>query len=532
MRVLTMLCVTASVITAQSPLTTTFANNNGGAAGGAVYFELECFDPAGLTISSIDLNFGGAGGEAGSIDIYLKADGSSMPHTSTDWVGPVTSGAIASTAAAGSPTSVTLTPGLQLGTGCRVGVAIVANGLAHAYTTAGTGFQTVYSTAELEFSGGEASNLPFMGTVFSPRLANAAFNYTSGGICPSIAKADPQGDGCVRAFTSFYEQLTPAGMDLSGSRLVTATPNAQGGYDISVSAAQVLPIGSIGTPETLVLADDGQVAPGTLGLSVGSNCWVAFGAGNSNAFAPSVATMLDNPETAIYSWTDLDPTDTESGSVLYEEDAVAGTALITYDGVFGWGTTDPNTVQFFVNTATGVFTISWGVLSTNNPEDWLVGYSVGGTSADPGATDLSELITPEFLSTAAEDTIPLALTAVSRPVQANNAVPFEVTTENIPSTVLSQIGIIGMGRPGAPLDGIGLPGCFLHASLDVIDFVIAPPVSSPSYTWTALTLPPHNVWRRQFEFNVQAVVFGTPANSFLGLGALTSNGLKCVTGKL
>ena len=531
MRLLSALLLTTAAITAQSPLSTTFANNNGGADGGAVYFELECLDPAGLTVTDFDLNFGGAGGLAGSIDVYIKSGGSS-PHTSPDWL-MVSSGAVASTAAAGTPTAVPLATGISLGTGCRIGVAIVANGIAHAYTTAGTGFPTTYTSAELELSGGEASNVPFTGTLFSPRLVNTSVYYTSGGSCPDFASVTTQGEGCVRAFTSFYEEMTPADFDLSGWRLL-GTPSSNGGYQVNVAPGSVLPLGSVGTPmELTTMPDDGQLAPGTLGLSVGSNCWVAFGAGNSNTFAPSVTTMLDNPDRAIYSWTDFDPSDTESGSIFYEEDAVAGTALITYDGVFGWGTTDPNTVQFFVNTNTGLYTITWGVVSTNNPENWLVGYSVAGTSADPGPVDVSTAITPVTLLTDPIDQLPLALTAVGRPVQGATAVPFEVTTENIPATVVSQLGIIGLSRPGAPLDTLGLPGCFLNSSLDVLDFVLAPPVASPSYTWTALTLPDVSTSFSGFEFNVQAVVFGTAANSFfLGLGALTSNGLKCTVGSL
>ena len=59
MRILSTLAAVVSLSAlafAQSPLTTTFANNNGNAAGGAIYFDLDVLDPAGVTIYNIDIN--------------------------------------------------------------------------------------------------------------------------------------------------------------------------------------------------------------------------------------------------------------------------------------------------------------------------------------------------------------------------------------------------------------------------------------------------------------------------------------------
>ena len=56
----------AAAISAQSPLTTTFANNNGGSVGGGVYFDLNVTAAGGITITGLDLNLTGTG----SVEVY------------------------------------------------------------------------------------------------------------------------------------------------------------------------------------------------------------------------------------------------------------------------------------------------------------------------------------------------------------------------------------------------------------------------------------------------------------------------------
>ncbi|HEB54267.1 MAG TPA: hypothetical protein ENI87_13525 [bacterium] len=530
MRTLFAAILTTAAITAQSPLTTTFANNNGGALGGAVYFELECLDPAGVFITSIELNFGNAS-TGGTVELYLK-DGSDDPHTSPDWVGPVSTGTVTTLNPAGTPTTVDLAPSFQLGAGCKVGVALVcSSGLQHAYTTATT-LPTTYSTAELELTVGGGSNVPFSGSLFSPRLVNISIPYTSGGTCPSIATVYPQGDGCGGAavYASFYELFSPASStDLDGQEIV-ATPKVGGGFDITLQAGTINPVGSLDPAAVpLVLGDDVSVAVGSYGVEVFSNNQVAFGPGNSTNWSPTVTAMLSNPSTAIYCWSDHSPNLSGSGPVVYEEDA-SGQVQVTYDGVFMFGTTDPTTVQYRIDTVGGGWTLSIGTLAPTSPEDYLIGYSIGGASADPGNTDITA--TAPFSIEAADDVTPnLALTASNRPIQGNSPVPFDVTTENIPAGALSHIGIFGLSRPNLPLDSLGLPGCFLHASLDVLMFEVLP-AGTTSHTWTAVTLPASGPFRRVYNFDLQSVVFGTSVNNYLGLGAITSNGLKCKTGKL
>lgn len=521
-----------AALTAQSPLTTTFANNNGGASGGAIYFELEALDPAGLTITDIDLNLQGTGGTTATFDLYLQpltAAGTVDPVG--DWVGPVSTGSAAATSAAGTPTAFALSTPLSLGAGCRFGVAVTGD-FAHAYTTGSTTVGSNYATAELELLAFGASNTPFSGPVFQPRVVNTNIYYTSGGSCPSVASATPRGDGCVEQVSSFYEQLTPSGFDLNGMKL-TATNNGSG-FDITLAAGAGFTVPA-GAAELVGLGDDTQVDTntfgGTLGLVAGSNCWLATGAGNSNGFSPSVSTMLGNPSTGVYSWTDLQPNAAGSGQVYYDEPS-AGVGRLTYDGVYGWNTTDQNFVQITLDTNTGDFSIEWGATGAGNPEDTLVGYSVGGSSNDPGATDISAAAP---FSIADADAPALALSAVGRPIQdPSAAVAYDATTDNIGGGAFMHFGLVGFANSGITLNNLGFPaGCTLYAAPALVrpKLFVPPGGGAPSsYTWTALTIPSEaTLMLSGYEFTLQAVTLD------LGLGSGTSrasNAVDCVVGSL
>ncbi|MGC6488632.1 MAG: hypothetical protein ACON4Z_13375 [Planctomycetota bacterium] len=516
----------AAAVTAQGPLSTTFANNNGGIPGGAVYFDLECLDPNGISIQSLDLNFSNAAGAAGTVEVYIK-DASWAPHTDA-WIGPVSTGTVGPTLATGNPTPVTLSAPIELGPGCKFGFAVVADAtLSHAYTTA-TFLPTVYSTPELALTVGGASNTPFTGISWSPRLANVNVHYTSGGTCPAPASATQVGTGCLAQFASFYEAL-PAGLfDLDGQKL-SATPDFFGGFDVTLApgAGFTPPVGSVAMPLGDDEAFDTAAVGGTLGLFVGSNCWVAEGAGNAATFAPNVPEFLANPSRGVYSWTDLQPDAIGSGLVYYHESA--GVATVTYDGVFGWGTQDRNFVQIVLDTTSGAWSIEWAGVAATNPEAMLVGASPAGVSADPGATDISA----GALSLAVTDIPPLELVATGRPVQGAANSLFEVTTTNIPPSAVAHVRLIGLTPTGVPLDGFGLLGCFQYLAVLDSETNIFFPTSTPTFTW-GIPLPAvaTNSLVGQ-EFYLQSWVFGVSANNFLnGMGAVTSNALRCKIGTL
>lgn len=326
------------------------------------------------------------------------------------------------------------------------------------------------------------------------------------------------GQGCIREFASFYEQMSTAAFDLTNTDLQAIDTGA--GYAVLVTPGfGPLPIGSLDPAggQLLSLPDDGQAPAGTLGMTVGSNGWLARGPGNSNAFVPSVTTMLSNPQEAVYTWTDLQPNTT--GQVVYEEDPATGQTRVTYDGVHGWNTPDPCYIQIDYNVVTGNWTVRFGVVGFANPEDWIVGYSPSGASLDPGPVDISA---SQVLLTQANDVQPLGLEANTNPVVGAS---WDLSVTDIPSSTVFGLTIWGLGDPAIlDLGFLGLPGCQLRSDLDLVVGPWAPTGASYAYS---IAVPTNGALNGASLFT-QAATFGVPAVT--PFGAITSNGIRGVLG--
>ncbi len=335
------------------------------------------------------------------------------------------------------------------------------------------------------------------------------------------AKNTVLGQGCIGQYVSFYEQMDTASFDLTDTD-ITGTNTGAGYVVLPTPGTGPLAVGGIdplgGT--VLVLPDDGQVVAGTLGMTVGSNGWMALGAGNSNGFAPTPAIMLGNPSESVYTWTDLQP-DT-SGTVTYEEDVATGQTRVTYDGVNGWNTLDPVFIQIDYNVNSGDWAIRFGVVGFANPEDWIVGYSPAGVSADPGGVDISATA---VIITAATDIIPLSLAAITRPVLGTS---WDLEVNDIPASTVFGVTFFGLADPMLlDLGFLGMPGCQLRSSLDLTDGPWLPSGSTHAYN---LALPATPLNLLGFELFTQAATFGTPpVNSF---GAISSNGINGTLGDI
>jgi hypothetical protein len=158
-------------------------------------------------------------------------------------------------------------------------------------------------------------------------------------------------------------------------------------------------------------------------------------------------------------------------------------------------------------------------MSTTNTSaaGYLVGYSPGGNNVDPGNTDISVALSSGAIITAATDLLPLSMTAVNRPITGTN---WNRTVGNIPAGSPFGMTIYGIADPNIPdLGFIGMPGCPLRSTLDLIDgpFLIGGPTANVSFPI------PNNPAILNFHLFTQGVVFTIPPlNAF---GAITSNGI-------
>ncbi len=513
----------AASLQAQSPLTTLFANNNSGSVGGCVMFDLTVNVPIALT--SIDVNVNTPLGVAASLDILTCATSYIGNETNAAAWTLVGSGSTAATSALNTPTNMLLTTPIVLAPG-TYGIQLKANGFGHAYTN-GNGANQVYSNSELTLSAGAAQNTQYSAP-FTPRVFNGALYYNiSGG---NYASASSFGAGCLRSLASFYENFASASsFDLANSALTMV--NTGTGYTILPGISPFIPPTPLASP--LTLGDDTETTvtlatsfpyPGgsTPALTVCSNGFVSAGPGNGTGYTPTATTMLNNPQAGWYHWHDFNPGAAGSGQVKFEQ--VGNLAVITFDGVFDFGgtsTASANTFQFQFDTASGNVHMAWQSLSLAG-NGILVGYSPGGTSADPGSSDLSVRI-PATFTLGAADQLPLALGLSARPVIGTTV---NWSTTNVPAT--SGLGILGLGFsaivPGFDLTLLGAPGCFQHVGVSATTAFL--PTGG---TGTVPLAIPNSAALAGVRVFGQSLALDPTVNA---LGLVTSNGLDVLVNPL
>lgn len=516
----------------QSPLSTLFASNNSGSVGGAVYFDLDVTHPAGITILQIDFNVTNATANVnGTLDVYTVPGGrAGNMGSQAAWTGPNALGNPVLTMANNTPSPCVLTSPVFLPMGNH-GVALVANGYANAYTN-GNGTNQTWTTNEVTLNAGNADNTPWNGGQFSPRVANVNIHYANGPGGQVFATRTNYGTGCVsQADTCFYEAFGPGTFDLLGP------PPAPDSMTLVYAGSSYLAISGLasyvppsGAATVLNLANNGEAtvalsAPlpvgrsgSTSALTVCSNGFVSVAPGNGTGSAPSVSTLLNNPETAWYSWHNYNPAASGGGRVKFEE--IAGVAYVTWDGVYDSGLTVPNTLQFQFDTQTGNVSIVWVAIS-NQGNGHIVGFSEGGATVDPGNSDLSALLPLAIASAALFRIDPLALEADARPI-VNTVI--NLVTSNITPT--APFGGIAFGfnplNPPIDLSSFGMQGCFQHADqiLTLLFFPAGANVAS-----VPLTVP------NMLSLNLQVQSFAYDPNAGLTtLGAVSSNAVELMTG--
>lgn len=147
-----------------------FASNNGGSPGGAVYFDLTTV--SGASIDSLLTNYSAAGLPVG-IEVYTTPGTYAGNETNVAaWTLVAMDDGNAIGEAEDTPTAITLAAPFSVPAG-TTGIALVSVGDGHEYTN-GTGANQSFTSADgnLTIDLGTASNVPFTGGIFSPRVWN------------------------------------------------------------------------------------------------------------------------------------------------------------------------------------------------------------------------------------------------------------------------------------------------------------------------------------------------------------------------
>ncbi len=156
-------------------LTTLFASNNGGSPGGAVYFDLKVVKA--IRITQLETNYGATLGTPVGIKVYTTPTTYvGKENNASAWTLVAQDNGSGKSAGLNKPTLLTLKTPLILKPG-SYGVALVAVRSGHRYTN-GNGTNQTYSNTDMTLNAGAATNVPFTGTIFKPRVWNGSIIYT------------------------------------------------------------------------------------------------------------------------------------------------------------------------------------------------------------------------------------------------------------------------------------------------------------------------------------------------------------------
>ncbi|MEO6596950.1 MAG: hypothetical protein ABIP94_19565, partial [Planctomycetota bacterium] len=344
------------------------------------------------------------------------------------------------------------------------------------------------------------------------------------------ATATDYGTGCISAQDSFFEVMSAPAFDLAGTTMtLLRTPNGYTavngipGAIVPPTGAAVIIANADDIVQTVALASPMPVPGGTTSsLSVSSNGNIALSVtGNGAGFAPDVGNFLNFAQTSVApSWHDYNPAIAGSGKILYEQ--VAGFAYVTWDNVYVYNTTVPDQFQVQLELATGNVTVVYGAFSGAGP-DYLVGYSRGGPSPRPEASDLSVALSGP-IQVADVAVRGLTLTTNGLPLLGN--LSFGLNASFVANLVPLAFLFIGDGQlPGVDLGFLGMPACRAYTNANLTSATFA--VTLPAGTGTQGLPIPNAAGLVGTVLTMQAVAFSlaTPLN------LVTSNGTRIDLGR-
>jgi hypothetical protein len=247
-------------------------------------------------------------------------------------------------------------------------------------------------------------------------------------------------------------------------------------------------------------------------LWVGSNGYVSA-ASNGVAWTPHVPSLLGGAARWAALWHDLAPA---TGQILM--DAQLGGVRISFVNVANYGGSGTATFQYQFLPSGTVHVLYQNVAASGNP--YLVGFSPGNAATDPGTSNVSAVL-PAGLGLCSTPVAPLALRANARPVLGTT---LPLLTAAIPANAAAGLWILSSTQfvPGIDLVGLGMPGCTLHAGLDVVS-TFAVTATTAAHQWPI----PNQPSAAGLLVLTQSAALGVTANS---AGAIVSNAVALTLG--
>ncbi len=466
-----------------------------------------------ITLQALAAPLVSPAGQQGTMELWLTNQGT------TTYVGNETNAARWHRAASGL-VHATGTTSLCLSCQDASGVGLVLTpgsyGCAIRYVGVATQFcavpivPNVVANTELTLSGGAIQFNAFSSTPapvgggYSGWSWYGQIHYAIGAVSHACAEATSYGSGCLDRHASVYGRYTTASAAANAldGKSLSFVLNAIGGYDVvpgiplypyvppSAAALQV-PLTSDGEYQQSLTVPFVHPTGIASSLFIHSNGFVSVASNNVLSGAnwnPQPGAFLNAPATGWWSWHDFNPAEAGGGSVWFEEDPSTARIYITWLGVESspTGVVNPSTFQMTFDPSLGVVTMHFVAIdsvggATNPPGDgWIIGYSPGGASPDPGATNLGALMagTGPHLALPPGEVAPLALSSSGTPrvgttitLQTTNQTGFSIgftvlaTTAADPAISLAPLGAPSCSELVDPASGVavmlsngGLPG--------------------------------------------------------------------------
>lgn len=335
-----------------------------------------------------------------------------------------------------------------------------------------------------------------------------------------FASSVPYGTGCYDSSRTVFENLPTAGFDLNATSMQAIFTGTN--YVYVAGGAFIAPTAAA---TTLALSDDSETTVSlpspflfpsgpTSSLVVCSNGFVSKATGNGTAFTPDVNAWHNSTQDRHGNWHDFNPASTGSGAVKFE--VVGNVAIVTWDGVFDFGTTAPNTWQLQFDLGTGTVTTAWQSMSGLGSTPHLIGFSALGASRNLGSIDISVRLTTGGFQTGATDSAAMVLASSARPVLGTS---IQLVSTDVPASATIGATILSFTEltAGVDLSSFGAPGCRQYAGFDATNLFIP----SSGTGSTGLTLPLNPIFA--------GVVVATQSAAFAplnALGVVFSNGLR------